>query len=71
MTNQILIDFAKKTIKELLSQCTEGQQNKFKLMYGDINKSIEEVVDKMPNDKLDRALTQCEYQVFKNKQHVF
>jgi hypothetical protein len=48
--NQQLQDFARATIKEGLAKLPSGWQNKFWLMYGE--------VDEMPPEKLDWAMTQ-------------
>jgi hypothetical protein len=69
--NQTLKNAAKVILKDLLSQCTEGQQFIFKRMYSSKNLTlpINEVVDQMPDDKLDWAITQCEQTVNKNKRN--
>lgn len=55
-------------IKVLLSKCNEEQQMTFKRMYAhqQLQSPIDEVVNKMPEDKLDRAMVQCERTVKKN-----
>lgn len=55
-------------LKDLLAQCTEKQQMLFKRMYSHENLElpINEVVDQMPDDKIDWAVTQCERTVEKN-----
>lgn len=59
MNNQ-LQEYARETLKQELSQCTEEQKLLFKRMYShkNITLSINEVVDKMPEDKLDWAMQQ-------------
>jgi len=49
-------------IKSQLASCNEKRQQMFKRMYShdDLTKSIDEVVDSMPVEKLDLALTQVE-----------
>ena len=65
--NKELQEFARKKLKEGLVKCTEGELRLFKQMYSypDISKlkssllaSIDDVVDFMPEDKLDWAMTQ-------------
>lgn len=49
-------------LKELLSQCTEGQQLMFKRMYSHkkLELLINDAVDNMDDDKIDCAISQCE-----------
>jgi hypothetical protein len=80
MQNQTLINAAKAILKDLLSQCTPGQQNKFKLMYGRANSTrsienaqameINDCVDKMDAEKIDWAISQTESSIKKNKQQT-
>lgn len=60
--NEQLSNYAKNFLKEGLSKCTEGEQHRFKQMYanGNFNLSIEEVVDNMPDEKLDWAMQQVQ-----------
>jgi hypothetical protein len=68
--NKQLDQFARKTLKEGLPQCTVDQQTKFKLMYARKGgkRSVEdakamplnEVVDEIPSEKLDWAMEQLE-----------
>ena len=60
--NKQLQKFARDTIKKGLSQLPAGNQTVFKRMYANnnIDMSINEVVDKMPEDKLDWAMQQVE-----------
>ncbi len=60
MMNKELQDYARQKIKDGLSQLTEGNQEKFKRMYshGDLDRDICDVVDSMPEEKLDWAMTQ-------------
>ncbi len=70
MKNKTIINTVRQMIKDLLAQCTEGQQLMFKRMYNHNNPdetSINECVDKMDVSKLDRAMTQCESTVIRNK----
>ena len=61
MNNQ-LQNYARTSLKEGLAKCREGQQMMFKRMYanGNLNASIDDVVDNMPEDKLDWAMQQVE-----------
>lgn len=57
--NEELAIFARDHIKHYLSMLPEGSQTKFKRMYSqDITLDIETVVDEMPDEKLNRALSQ-------------
>lgn len=61
MNNQ-LQNYARTALKEGLSKCNEGQQRMFKRMYanGNLDADINDVVDNMPDDKLDWAMVQVE-----------
>ena len=52
--------FKRDSLKSLLSQCTEEQQAFFLRLYPD-------GVDRMPVDKIPRAIEQCEATIKKNK----
>lgn len=67
MNNELLL-YVRKRIKELLTQCTEDQQMFFKRMYShtDLILDINTVVDNMPEEKLDWALSQCQHQTILN-----
>jgi hypothetical protein len=67
--NETLKSAAKEILKGLLAECTEGQQMMFKRMYSHNNLElpINEVVDKLPDSKIDWAISQCENTVNKNK----
>ena len=67
--NETLKATAKQILKDLLSECTEGQQTMFKRMYCDKNLDlpINDAVEQMADDKIDWAITQCERSVQKNK----
>lgn len=56
-------------LKELLADCTEGQQMVFKRMYShnNLELDINTVVDKMDESKYENAIVQCERTVKKNK----
>jgi len=74
--NETLSNAGKQILKDLLAQCTEPQQNMFKLMYGRDNgkRSVDEAkamdindcVDLMEDTKIDWAIGQCERSVEKN-----
>lgn len=57
-----LQDYAKSVLKDGLSQCTDAQQVMFKKMYAhnEMNKDINDIVDPLPEDKLDWAMQQVE-----------
>ena len=67
--NETLKTLAKETLKNLLSECTEGQQRMFKRMYAynNINITINKAVDQMAEEKIDWAITQTERSIEKNK----
>lgn len=60
--NKTLEQFARNAIKDGLSHLDENNSIFFKRMYSPtaLDKPIAEVVDAMPVDKLDWALTQVE-----------
>tara|TARA_R110000850_G_scaffold213229_1_gene339222 strand:- start:298 stop:510 length:213 start_codon:yes stop_codon:yes gene_type:complete len=62
MKNKTIKNVAKEMLKELLSECTEGQQLIFKRMYchKNLELPINEAVDQMADDKIDWAMTQVE-----------
>jgi len=62
-------DFRRNELKSLLAKCSEGQQLMFKRMYSHKNLElpINEVVDNMPDDKINWAIQQCETTVKKNE----
>ena len=63
-------DADKKYLKDLLSQCTDKEQERFKLMYGrdggrrsmvdTVAMDINVCVDVMDDDRVERAIEQCE-----------
>jgi len=81
--NEQLQQFARQTLKEGLAQCTEAEQLFFKRMYvpwaleiinqnrkmtdEELNTPINEVVDKMPDDKLDWAMQQVQRSINKKE----
>ena len=72
MKNETIKNLAKEMLKELLSECTDGQQLMFKRMYCDKNLelSINEAVEQMADDKIDWAITQVERTVEKNRKEL-
>ena len=63
-----LENYARQTLKESLSKCTEPQQQLFKQMYSYNNLSIpiKDIVDAMAKEKLDWAMQQVERTLTKN-----
>ena len=66
--NEQLKNFAREQLKIGLAKLPEPNQRLFKRMYShnNLELSIDEVVDKMPEDKLDWAMQQVENTVNKN-----
>lgn len=66
--NKTLQDFARKTLKAGLAECSEAQQNLFKLMYagGNLELPINTVVDRMVDCRLDWAMQQVDATIQKN-----
>jgi len=60
--NQQLQDFARSTLKANLRKCTLEQLSIFNRMYSpdDLEKSIDDVVDAMPEKRLDWAMQQIQ-----------
>ena len=60
--NKSLQSYARAQLKEMLAKCTEGQQHFFKRMYShqNLELDINDVVDNMPDEKLDWAMHQCQ-----------
>jgi len=67
--NEELATFARKYLKENLPKCTEGERHVFKQMYypQHPDRSIDEAVDKMPDEKLDWAMSQLKNTLEKHK----
>ena len=65
--NKQLQEFARAAIKEGLSKLPESNQLIFKRMYshGNLGLAINEVVDRVPEDKLDWAIQQVQRSVNK------
>ena len=66
--NKEIQEFARTTLKEGLSLCTDAQQLLFKRMYagGNLEMDINDVVDNMSEDKLDHAMYQVQNTLEKN-----
>ncbi|MCK5615057.1 hypothetical protein KAR91_75035 [Candidatus Pacearchaeota archaeon] len=60
--NEQLQKYARGTLKEGLSQCTDSEQLFFKRMYSHnkLESSINEVVDNMESEKLNWAMEQVQ-----------
>ncbi len=60
--NPTIEDFTRAEIKSVLAQLSEKHHHVFRLMYShpDLTKDINQVVDDMPVEKLDWALSQAE-----------
>lgn len=56
-------------LKDLLAQCTEGEQMVFKRMYShkNLELDINTVVDNMDESKYEWAVTQCEQTIKSRK----
>ena len=67
--NAQLQKFARDTIKAGLAECSPEQQLLFKRMYanGNLELPIDEVVDDMPEARLDWAMQQVENTIKKNE----
>lgn len=72
MKNETIKNVAKEMLKELLAECTDGQQLMFKRMYchKNLELPINEAVDQMADDKIDWAMTQVERTVEKNRKEL-
>jgi len=71
MNNQMQ-DFARSTLKDGLPKLPEDWQMMFKRMYSpdDLNANIEDVVDMVPEDKLDWAMQQVQRSLDKQAQQA-
>lgn len=67
--NKTLASYARNQLKEKLALCTSEQHSVFKAMYSHLNleADVNHVVDAMPDDKLNHALTQVERTVEGNE----
>lgn len=66
--NSQLSGFARQTLKDGLQKCTQDQRLFFNRMYShkDLDKDINEVVDQIPDEKLDWAMQQIQRTLDKN-----
>jgi hypothetical protein len=66
--NKTLSNFAREKLKQGLLQLPDGWQMMFKRMYshGNLDADINNVVDNMPEDKLDWAMQQVEQSLIKH-----
>lgn len=66
--NDTLQQFARNELKAGLAKCTPAQQDLFKRIYanGKLDLPINTVVDRMPEEKLDRAMDQVGRTILKN-----
>ena len=60
--NDQLLQFARTTLKEGLAKLPESHQLLFKRMYshGNLDADINDVVDSMPEEKVDWAMSQVQ-----------
>ena len=58
--NKQLQNYAREELKKGLSRCTEKEQHLFKQMYanGNLEQSVNDVIDNMDENKLDWAMIQ-------------
>ena len=58
--NEELSTYARKFLKENIPKCSEGEIHVFKMMYSPVNPQldIDKVIDQMPDEKLDWAMSQ-------------
>ena len=70
--NKKLEDYARKTLKNGLDNCTTQQQLLFKKMYakGNLSLPINKVVDLIEVYKLETAMDQVERTAIKNKKRL-
>ena len=68
--NDQLQTIARNTLKNDLPQCTEAQQLMFKRMYAhdNLDLSIKDIIDQIPEDKLDWAMQQVQRTLIKMKE---
>ena len=62
--NDTLREFARKELKALLADCTEGQVRKFGHIFcwAKMKESIDVIVEAVPDEDMDQALTICQRQ---------
>lgn len=68
--NEELSTFARNFLKENLVKCTEGEITVFKQMYSPVvpDRSINDVIDNMPDEKLDWAISQVKNTLLKKNE---
>lgn len=66
--NKELQEYARNKLREGLEKCTPDEQHIFKRMYanGNLETPIGDVVDNMPEDKLDWAMKQVSATLLKS-----
>lgn len=71
-TLKIIDTFIRQQLKDLLARLSDDNITLFKRMYAhnDMELHIDSVVDKMPADKLDWAIEQCENTLRKNDKSI-
>ena len=67
--NNILETYARNWLKENISYCTDNQKHIFKRIYSceNLTLNIDTVIDTMPTDQLDNAITKVQRTIDKNK----
>jgi len=70
--NKIFEAVARKWLKENLMKCNEKQQRVFRVLYdvkgGEVlRKTINDIVDSLPEDKLDHIMQQVQRTIEKNE----
>ena len=70
--NEKLAIYARKTLKDDLRQCSKEQQTFFNRMYSynGLDSPINEVIDNMPEEKLDHALRQVHTTLERNREAI-
>lgn len=70
--NKTIEKFVRKILFKKLSRCTKDQILFFKRLYShqDLEKDTKKIVDEMPLNKLDWALSQVEATIEKNKKKL-
>lgn len=66
--NDQLQEFARSELKAGLAKCTDGNRRMFNRMYSheDLDADVNNVVDRMPADKLESAMDQVRRTLIKN-----
>jgi len=68
--NEQLQNFARQKLKDDLTSCTDQQQVIFKRMYShnNLQRSINDIIDNMSEEKLNWAMQQVKRTIDKNKE---